>query len=163
MKSFDSMIIVLYGVIVVFFLYRIVKQMRDKKKLEGNVESFKRPSSTFEVILFSVLTVTGIVNLYFGYVQNNKQNMLTAVVMIALAVVFAISTRSKLYVAENGILSNAAFSTYKQIKKWGFDPENGDFVMLVKDKKGENREVTKVNKADIDKINTLIRKYKLGK
>lgn len=163
MKSFDSMIIVLYGVIVVFFLYRIVKQLRDKKKLEGNVEAFKRPSSTFEVILFSVLVVTGIVNLYFGYQQSNKQNMLTALVMIALAVVFMISSKSKLYVAENGILSNASFATYKQIRKWGFDKENGDLVLLIKDQKGESREMTKVNKADIERINTLIRKYKLGK
>lgn len=163
MKSLDSMIIVLYGVIVVFFLYRIFRQMKDKNKLEGEVKAFSRPSSTFEVILFSVLTVTGIVNLYFGYLQANRQNMLTALVMIALAVVFMISTKSKLYVGENGILSNASFSAYKQVKKWGFDQENGDFVMLVKDNKGESKEVTKVKKEDMEEINTLIRRYKLGK
>lgn len=157
------MIIVLYGVIVVFFLYRIFRQMKDKNKLKGEVKAFSRPSSTFEVILFSVLTVTGIVNLYFGYLQANRQNMLTALVMIALAVVFMISTKSKLYVGENGILSNASFSAYKQVKKWGFDQENGDFVMLVKDNKGESKEVTKVKKEDMEEINTLIRRYKLGK
>lgn len=163
MRNLDSMIIIMYGAIVVFFLYRIYKQIKDKKKLEGEVSTFKRPSSSFEMILFSVLVVTGGVNLYAGYQQGNKQSMLTALVMIALAIVFMISTRAKLSLAENGILANSNFRTYKEIRKWGFDTDNGDLVMVVKDSKGESRESTKVRKEDIEEINRLIRKYKLGK
>ena len=157
------MIILMYGAIVIFFLYRIYKQVKDKKKLEGEISTFKRPSSSFEMILFSVLVVTGAVNLYAGYQQGNKKSMLTALVMIALAIVFMISTRAKLSLAENGILANSNFRTYKEIKKWGFDTDNGDLVMVVKDSKGESRESTKVRKEDIEEINRLIRKYKLGK
>ena len=163
MRNLDSMIILMYGAIVIFFLYRIYKQVKDKKKLEGEISTFKRPSSSFEMILFSVLVVTGAVNLYAGYQQGNKKSMLTALVMIALAIVFMISTRAKLSLAENGILANSNFRTYKEIKKWGFDTDNGDLVMVVKDSKGESRESTKVRKEDIEEINRLIRKYKLGK
>ncbi|MDO5048028.1 MAG: DUF5673 domain-containing protein [Anaerococcus sp.] len=163
MNNLDSVIIILYAVIVVFFIYRIIKQVKEKNSLEGQVKAFKRPLSSFELILFSILLVTGGVNLYYGINQANMQNILTATVMILLAIVFLIASRAKVYVGENGILSNSKFSTFKEIRKWGFDPESGDLVMLIKDKKGENRESTKVRKEDIEEINTLIRRYKLGK
>ena len=163
MQNFDSIIIILYGAIVVFFLYRLIKQKLEKKHLEGNIEAFPRPSSSFEIILFSILVVTGAVNLYYGYQQNNITNIITALVMIALGVVFFLSTRSKLYVAENGILTNASFSNFKQLRKWGFDKERGDFVMILKKDHAETKETTRVKKEDIEKINDLIRKYKLGK
>lgn len=163
MNSLDSVIIVLYGLIVAFFLYRIVKHILAKKNIEGEVRAFKKPTSSFEIILIVILVITGGVNVYYGYKQGNNQSILTALVMLLLALVFYISSRLNIYVAENGILANSKFSTYKQIKKWGFDTDSGDIVILVKDKMGESRESTKVRKEDIEEINTLIRRYKLGK
>lgn len=163
MQGFDRVILVLYGAITVFFIYRLFKQTKDRKLLGENALAFKKPMSSMEMILFSILLVVGGVNFVNGYRVNDKNSMMTAVVMVILAVVFLIFTLSKLYIAENGMLTNSGFVSFKELKKWGFDTNSGELVMAVK-KDGKNtRESVKVKKEDIEEINELIRKYKLGK
>lgn len=163
MQGFDRVILVLYGAITIFFIYRLFKQTKDRKSLGENAQAFKKPMSSMEMILFSILLVVGGVNFVNGYRVNDKNSMMTAVVMVILAVVFLIFTLSKLYIAENGMLTNSGFVSFKELKKWGFDTNSGELVMAVK-KDGKNtRESVKVKKEDIEEINELIRKYKLGK
>ena len=66
-------------------------------------------------------------------------------------------------IGENAIIANSNLRSYKEIRKWGFDTKNSELILLVKDQKGELRETTKVKKEDIEEINSLIRRYKLGK
>lgn len=163
MQGFDRVILVLYGAITIFFIYRLFKQTKDRKLLGENAQAFKKPMSSMEMILFLILLVVGGVNFVNGYRVNDKNSMMTAVVMVILAVVFLIFTLSKLYIAENGMLTNSGFVSFKELKKWGFDTNSGELVMAVK-KDGKNtRESVKVKKEDIEEINELIRKYKLGK
>ncbi|WP_311482066.1 DUF986 family protein [uncultured Anaerococcus sp.] len=163
MKGFDKIILVLYGAITIFFIYRIIKQAMDRKTLGAEVKAFKRPISSMEVVLFSILVVVGGINLVNGYKLNDKYSMMTAIVMMVLAVVFIIFTLSKLYIAENGMLLNSGFVSFKDLKKWGFDTNRGELVMAVKKDRNNTRESVRVRKEDIEEINELIRKYKLGK
>ena len=163
MKGFDKIILVLYGAITIFFIYRIIKQAKDRKTLGAEVKAFKRPISSMEVVLFSILVVVGGINLVNGYKLNDKYSMMTAIVMMVLAVVFIIFTLSKLYIAENGMLLNSGFVSFKDLKKWGFDTNRGELVMAVKKDRNNTRESVRVRKEDIEEINELIRKYKLGK
>ena len=146
MQGFDRVILVLYGAITIFFIYRLFKQTKDRKLLGENAQAFKKPMSSMEMILFSILLVVGGVNFVNGYRVNDKNSMMTAVVMVILAVVFLIFTLSKLYIAENGMLTNSGFVSFKELKKWGFDTNSGELVMAVK-KDGKNtRESVKVKK-----------------
>ena len=163
MQSFDKLILVLYGAITIFFIYRLFKQVKDKNLLGENPKDFKKPISSMEMILFSILVVVGGINLVNGYRQGDKYSMMTACVMIILAIVFMIFSMAKLYIAENGMLTNTGFISFKDIKKWGFDTNRGEHVMAVKKDGNTNRESVRVKKEDIDEINELIRKYKLGK
>lgn len=163
MQNFDSIIVIMYGLITLFFVYRIFNQQKDKKKLEGKVSAFKRPVSSMEWVLFIILIAVGVINLYQGYKQTDKYSMITAGVMIILALIFMVYTNTKLYVAENGMLISSGFVNFKELKKWGFDTNLGELVMAVKIDHNINRESTKVKKDDIEEINSLIRKYKLGK
>lgn len=163
MQGFDKIILILYGAITVFFIYRLFKQAKDKKLLGENALSFKKPISSMEMILFSILLVVGGVNFFNGYKLNNKNSMMTAVVMVVLAFVFMIFSLSKLYIAEEGMLLNSGFVSFKELKKWGFDTNRGELVMAIKKDKNTTRETVKVRKEDIEEINELIRKYKLGK
>lgn len=163
MQGFDRIILVLYGAITIFFIYRLFKQMKDKKMLDENAKEFKKPISSMEMILFSILVVVGGVNMVNGYRINDKYSMMTAAVMIVLAIVFMIFSMAKLYIAENGMLTNTGFVSFKELKKWGFDTNRGELVMAVKKDGNTTRESVKVKKEDIDEINELIRKYKLGK
>ncbi|MBZ2385823.1 DUF986 family protein [Anaerococcus murdochii] len=163
MQGFDKIILILYGAITVFFIYRLFKQAKDKKLLGENALSFKKPISSMEMILFSILLVVGGVNFFNGYKLNDKNSMMTAVVMVVLAFVFMIFSLSKLYIAEEGMLLNSGFVSFKELKKWGFDTNRGELVMAIKKDKNTTRETVKVRKEDIEEINELIRKYKLGK
>ena len=163
MQGFDRIILVLYGAITIFFIYRLFKQMKDKKMLGEDTKAFKKPISSMEMILFSILVVVGGVNMVNGYRINDKYSMMTAGVMIVLAIVFMIFSMAKLYIAENGMLTNTGFVSFKELKKWGFDTNRGELVMAVKKDGNTSRESVKVRKEDIDEINELIRKYKLGK
>lgn len=163
MQGFDRVILVLYGAITVFFIYKLFKQTKDRKLLSENALSFKKPISSMEMILFSILLVVGGVNFFNGYKLNDRNSMMTAVVMVVLAIVFLIFTLSKLYIAENGMLLSSGFVTFKELKKWGFDTNRGELVMAIKKDQNTTRETVKVRKEDIEEINELIRKYKLGK
>lgn len=163
MENFDKIILILYGAITIFFMYRIFKKSKDKKMLGANAKAFKRPITSMEVILFSILVVVGGVNIVNGYKVGDKYSIMTAAVMIILAIVFMVFSLSKLYIAQNGMLLNMGFVSFKELKKWGFDTNRGDLVMAVKKDGNTNRESIKVKKEDIEEINGLIRKYKLGK
>ena len=163
MQGFDKVILILYGLITVFFIYKLFKQAKDRKILSENAISFKKPISSMEMILFSILLVVGGVNFFNGYKLNDKNSMMIAAVMVVLAIVFLIFTLSKLYIAENGMLLSSGFVSFKEIKKWGFDTNRGELVMAIKKDQNTTRETVKVRKEDIEEINELIRKYKLGK
>lgn len=163
MQGFDKIILILYGAITLFFIYRLFKQAKDRKLLGENALSFKKPISSIEMILFSILLVVGGVNFFNGYKLNDKNSMMTAVVMVVLAFVFMIFSLSKLYIAEEGMVLNSGFISFKELKKWGFDTNRGELVMAIKKDKNTTRETVKVRKEDIAEINDLIRKYKLGK
>lgn len=163
MERTDRFIIILYIALSLFFLYRLIKGQKNKKNLSGNVAGFQRKASTLEMVLFGVLLVTGLVNLFFGVREGSNVNATTAATMVALAIVFALTSKSKMYIGENGLLANSNFYTYKELKKWGFDPESHDLVLQVKKDNQMSNEVFKVEKKDIEEINTLIRRYKLNK
>ena len=162
-NQFDRFIILIYLGLIAWLGYKFFKSIKSKKNLEGQVSSFGKRSSTMEYILFGLLILTGAINLYQGIKANNKSALMTASVMIVMGLVFFLNTKTKIYIAENGILLNDSFFTYKQLKRWGFDKERGNLVILTKKDHQESQESTQVKKEDINEINNLIRKYKLGK
>lgn len=161
--NFDKFIIILYVVMIGFLAYRIIKSKKERKKLEGEITSFAKRNSTMEFVLFGMLIAVGGFNLYNGIKQDVQYNKITGFVMILMAVVFFFTTNEKLHIGENGLIIMGKFFSYKEVRKFGFDPDRGDFVILVKTKGQETRHAAQVRKTDIDTINTLMRKYKLGK
>lgn len=162
-NQFDKFIIIIYLGLIAWLIYKLYKSKKSKKELEGDVRGFGKRSSTMEYILFALLIFTGVFNLYTGFKTKNQTALITATVMIVMGIVFFLNTKSKLYVAKNGLLLNDSFYTYKELKKWGFDKEKGDLVIITKKDHQEGREQAQVKVEDIEEINTLIRKYKLGK
>lgn len=162
-NKFDKFIILIYLGLIAWLGYRLFKSNKSKKNLEGQIKSFGKKTTTMEYILFGLLILTGAVNLYQGINTKNQTALITASVMIVMGFVFFLNTKTKIYIAENGILLNDSFFTYKQLKKWGFDKERGNLVILTKKDHQDSQESTQVKKEDINEINSLIRKYKLGK
>lgn len=163
MKQFDKFIILIYLGLIGWLGFKLFKSIKYKKNLEGQIKSFGKRSTNMEYILFALLIVTGVINLFQGISMKNQTALITASVMIIMGLVFFLNTRTKMYVAENGILLNDAFFTYKELKKWGFDKERGSLVVIVKKDHQESQESAQVKFEDIEEINRLIRKHKLGK
>lgn len=161
--NMDRFILILYLGIIVFFGYRIFKSKKNQALLSGQISGFGREVSKLEIGLLVILLITGAINLYQGFKVNDQMSMMTAAVMILLAIIFGIFSKNKMYVGENGILANSNFYNYKEIRKWGFDKESGDLVLQVKKDNQASNEIVKVKKEDIETINNLIRKYKLNK
>ncbi len=162
-RNLDNFVLIMYIGIILFFAYRLIKAQKNKKLLTGEISKFDRPSTTFEWVLLAFLLATGVFNLVAGLKQDNKNAVMMSIVMVVLAFVFALSQQNKLYIAENGLLINSNFYTYKELRKWGFDKEKNDFVIQVKKDSQNTNEATKVKTPDIVEVNKLIRKYKLGK
>lgn len=163
MKQFDKFIILIYLGLIGWLGFKLFKSKKSKKNLEGEIKSFGKRSTNMEYILFALLIVTGLINLFQGIRMKNQTALITASVMIVMGLVFFLNTRTKIYIAENGILLNDSFFTYKELKKWGFDKERGSLVVIVKKDHQESQESAQVKFEDIEEINRLIRKYKLGK
>ncbi len=162
-NNINSFILIMYVAIILFFVYRLYKSLNNKKELNGHINEFSKQSRPIEWILVGILLATGLVNFIAGYKKDNQQSIIMSVIMVILAIVFGLVQRTKLYIGENGILINSNFYTYKELKKWGFDTNNNDLVLQVKKDRQTSNEMTKVRSEDIEKINTLIRKYKLNK
>ena len=162
-NNMNSFILILYVAIIIFFIYRLYKSFSNKKKLAGEIAGFNKKSSPLEWLLMGILLATGIVNFVAGYKQHNQDSIIMAIIMVVLAIVFGFAQRSKLYIAENGILINSNFYNYKQLKKWGFDKEGNDLVLQVKKDRQSSNEMMKVKAEDTEEINTLIRRNKINK
>lgn len=162
-SNFNTIIIVMYGAMIVWLGYRLFKSNQAKKQLSGQVSPFGKKITNLEKILVVLLFASGVFNIYDAIANKNSMSYLTAAVMIVVGIVFLANSLTKIYIAENGILLNGKFYTYKELKKWGFDQQRGDLVILVKKDHQETREASQVKKEDITSINDLIRKYKLGK
>lgn len=159
----DRFIYIFYIGLIVFFLYRLFKEMKNKKLLEGKQSAFNKEITIFEKLLIGVLLASGAAYLIMGIQAKKNDAIIMAIIMLVLSVVFAIAQNNKLYIAENGMVINSNFYTYKELKKWGFDKEKNDLVLQVKKQNQASNEFTKVRKEDINEINTLIRRYKLNK
>ena len=163
MKQFDKFIILIYLGLIGWLGFKLFKSKKSKKNLEGKIKSFGKRSTSMEYILFGLLIVTGSINLFQGIRTKNQTTLMTASVMIVMGFVFFLNTKTKIHIAENGILLNDSFFTYKELRRWGFDKERGSLVVIVKKDHQESQESVQVKFEDIEEINSLIRKYKLGK
>ena len=162
-KGLDKFILILYVGLIGWLLYRLYKNKKAKKELEGEIFSFTKRTSRMEYILFSLVLATGIINLIAGVRNKDTNGLITASVMIITGLAFMANTRSKLYISESGLIINDGYFSFKELKRWGFDKEKGDLVILVKKNHQESRQACQVQIKDIEDINNIIRKYKLGK
>ena len=161
--SFNTMIIIIYAVLAVMLGIRVFKGIKARKELKGEVKEFKKKASPFEYVLIIMLIVIGALNFISVSEGQKIYSYLVGIMMFVIALFFFLNLTMKIKIAENGILADGSFNTYKEIKKWGFDKGNGDLVMLTKVDHQEEQKVIKARLEDMVEINNLIRKYKLGK
>ncbi len=152
-----TFIYVLYGAMILYFVYRQIVGYRERKKIKGQVLStFKKEVSKVTYILAALIVGFGIFNIV------NKQ-YLSGILMITLVIILLIDTRDSVIVSEMGIYAQGKFILWSQIKKWAFDLETSDLVLTYKEDMEEKNQFVKVDKEKIEELNMIIRKLKLGK
>lgn len=152
--SMQSFVYILYGGLILFFIYRIYKTNLAKKNLEGEVYKYDRPSQMIMWILGVVIAAFGVFNIYSGEV-------ISGVLMIALIIVLFFEYTSKNLFANNGFIIDAKFVTWKELQKWAFDTERGELIVNYKKGFDEKQALMKLKKEDINTVDELIRKHKL--
>lgn len=152
-------IYIMYGALILFLLYKQVKAFTTRRKVEGNnIFKFRKELGKILYILGSIIVLFGLINIYAG-------QYISGALMIVLVFLLALDSFDGIWISENGIYGQGTFILWPEVKKWGFDTNTKELVMTYR-KKDEMQDKTlyiKVNKQDIEEVNRLIRKYKLGK
>lgn len=154
--SMNTMIYFLYGGLIVYFIYKLYKTLTAKKELKGKITEFKKPVPKILWVLGSLVLAFGIYNIVSG-------DFVSGALMIALIVFLLLENTVKNSFAENGLIIDAKFVSWKEVQKWAFDAERGELVTIYKKGFDERQSYMKVAKEDIPSIDGLIRKYKLKK
>lgn len=152
----DTFILLLYGALILYFIYKIYKRRKAAKNAEGQVYKFKKHTPILITVLSAMLVGFGI----FSIINNM---VASGVVMIALVLAMTVDQFNPHIFAENGFVENGNWVDWKEVKKWDFDEQSGELV--VQYKKGfENKTgYLRLNKDQIEDVQALFRKYKLNK
>ncbi|WP_282926703.1 DUF5673 domain-containing protein [Helcococcus kunzii] len=152
----NTMIYFLYGGLIVYFIYKLYKTHMAKKELKGKIFEFKRAVPKILWILGGLVLAFGIYNVIYGDIASGA-------LMIALIVFLLLEYTVKNSFAENGLIIDSKFVSWKELQKWAFDAEKGELVTIYKKGFDERQSYMKVEKKDIPAIDEIIRKYKLKK
>lgn len=153
-----DMITYLYIGILGFFLYQLYKTQRYKKSLEEPVKVIQRKAKIANYALAIFLIILGFFNTFSAH------NYIAGVIMAILGFVFGVNSSAPIYLAPNGILADNAFVPWSQIKRWGWNTENGDLVVEVKLRgKPSKTSAVHVGTDKMKEVNDYIRQLKLGK
>lgn len=156
-QSQNSLIYIMYGGLILYFIYRQIKAWKVKKKITGeNRHEFKRSVTKLMIGLSALIVV-------FGIFQIINKEYISGILMIALVLILAIDMLDKVIITEDGIYGQGNYVTWDKVKKFGFDVNTSEFVAAYKDGMTDKNFFVKVEKSQIEEMNTLIRRYKLKK
>lgn len=153
----NNMISILYGGLLLYFLYQIYKGYRSKAKLVGEKTTFTSTKKPLHYVLVAMMALLGVVNIW-------TRQFVSGILMLLLSAAFLYQSRDKIIVADNGIYGDSKFYGWDDFRKWGFDKNNGDLVMVIKERgKAESNAVIRVGQENMVRVNDLIREKKLKK
>lgn len=152
-----TFIYVLYGGMILYFIYRQIAGYRERQKIQGQV------LSTFRKEISKVTYILGALIIGFGIFSIVNKQYIPGALMIILVIVLLIDTRDSIIVTEAGIYAQGKFLLWSQIKKWAFDLDSSELVLTYKEDIQEKNQYVKVDKNKIEELNMIIRKLKLGK
>lgn len=153
-----DMITYLYLGILAFFLYQMYKTKKYKKILQEPVKVVQRKAKIANYALAIFLIILGFFNSFSAH------NYIAGVVMALLGFVFGANSSTPIYLAPNGILADNAFVPWSQIKRWGWNTDNGDLVVEIKLRgKPSKTSAVHVGTDKMKEVNDYIRQLKLGK
>lgn len=152
-----NLIYMLYGGLILFFLYRMFKNSRERKKVKGNqIREFNKTYSKWIYILGGLIVVFGVMNII-------AKQYLAGALMIILVLVLLLDQMDKILISEEGIYGQGTYIEWHELKKWAYNENTKDLNLITKAGGQEKNNVMKVDDKNLHEINDLIRKYKLGK
>ncbi|WP_308578116.1 DUF5673 domain-containing protein [uncultured Parvimonas sp.] len=151
MNSGDLLLIV-FGVVLIFVIKKIVAMFQTRKKLEGEISTIKLRGRT--VLLALSISLVG-----FGVVYTIKIRDIYSIVYILIGLCYCIVSLDKLYIAENGFCFDGKFAEFKKIKKW--TPISNKFyeVVVTGDMKDETLTIP-LDKENSEKLSIIIKQNK---
>lgn len=152
----NTLIYALYGGLTIYFIYKFLKGVQERKKLKGETFKFSKRISKIMFILGALIITFGGFNIYQGEV-------LAGILMIALVLALFLEYSSTNDFAENGFIAESKFVEWNNLRKWAFDAERGELVVKYKEGFEEKSSYLRVKPEDIAEIDKIIKRYKLKK
>ncbi len=152
-----SIISIIYGALLIFFLYKIIRGKTMEKQLEGPIYSVKRGNKKSTLFICLLMAGMGVIS----FVGGQK---LDGIVMVLLAIVFFFYNLIEIKLGQNGMLADNVFIEWKEIRKWGWDTKRGDLVYVTKERgKAPTSSSIHIGQEYMEEVNKQIRRLKLGK
>lgn len=151
-----QLIFIMYGGLIIFFLYKIFKTNLAKKSLKGNLHRYGKNVT-------KALLILGVMIIGFGLYSIYNKEYASGILMISLVVVLFIEYSSKNTFAENGFVIEGNFVEWNQVKKWAFNVEKGELVVSYKKGYEEKTNYMRLNPQEIPEVDGLFKKLKLKK
>lgn len=152
----NSFIYILYGGLIMFFIYKFYKQHVAAKSAKGQIFRFRKDVNKIMILLTFLITGFGIYNIITGQI-------ISGVIMLILILILGVEYTYPNVFAENGFVIDGKFVEWHEVKKWGFDVERGELLVRFKKDFEEKQGLLRIAKKDIKEVENLFRKYKLKK
>lgn len=152
-----SLISLIYGAMLIFFLYKIIKGKMIERNLEGPIHSIKRGGKTSTLIICLLMAGLGVISFVGG-------QPLDGAIMITLAIVFYVYNLIDIKLGQNGMVVENTFISWKEVRRWGWDTKRGDLVYITKERgKAPTSSSVHIGLEHMEEVNKHIRRLKLGK
>lgn len=150
-------VIFIYGGLLIFMIYQKIQSIRARKKIQGENHSYKPDNKMMNFVIIIIFILMGVYNIF-------TKMYIAGVLMILLAIAFLVNINDSVVVAKNGLYGSGRFYTWEEIRKWAWDKEKGDLVLLIKPQgKQEESVLLFVGVENMLQVNEKIREYKLKK
>ncbi|WP_347714384.1 hypothetical protein [uncultured Parvimonas sp.] len=151
MGSSDLLLIV-FGVILIFVIKKIVAIFQTRKKLTGEL-------TTMPLRGRKVLFGLSIALVAFGVVYAVQIQDIYSIVYVLIGITYSIVSLDRLYIGDNGFCFDGKLGEYKKIKKWGALNSKFFEVVVTGDLKDEILTIP-LEKENAEKLSILIKQNK---
>lgn len=152
----DWVIMVMYGALIIFFMYKAIKSRMVSKNAKGEIHKFKRLISKPMIILGILILIFGVYSIFTGQIP-------IGIGMIGLVVAMVLELTTPHVLATNGLVLDSKWVEWKDVKKWSIDAERGEMVVAYKQDFDTKNGYIKYNPKDSTGLDASIKKFKLNK
>jgi len=148
----NDILLIVFGIILIFVIKKIVAMFQTRKKLTGKVYTIGLRGRK---VLFGLsIALVG-----FGIVYAVNVQDIFSVVYVLIGITYSIVSLDRLYIGGNGFCFDGKIAEFKKIKKWGALNDKFFEVLVSGELKDEVLTIP-LTKENSEKLSAIIKQHK---